>query len=122
MTRCVDLFSPKLSRSPMLIERCPSHLNKGPILEFNNAIQLRNIWRGKLMLKTQSSTKGLNMSILEFCFIVTLNHYHGILCKLIYATKESSMRESIILRLQEKHLRIVGKVVNNHQNLPLPPK
>jgi hypothetical protein len=74
------------------------------------------------MLKTQSSTKGLNMSILEFCFIVTLNHYHGILCKLIYATKESSMRESIILRLQEKHLRIVGKVVNNHQNLPLPPK
>jgi hypothetical protein len=123
MAICVDHFSPKLPRSTMLIERRPSHLNKGLILVFNNAIRLRYIWRGKLMLRTQSSTKGLKMSILEFCFIVTMNHSHGILWKLILQPKNQilSMRESIILRLQEKYLRIARKGINNHQNIQLPP-
>ena len=67
----------------MLIEHRPSHLNKGPILALNNAILLRDIRRGKLMLEAQRSTKGLKMSILEFCAIVTVNRSHGILRELI---------------------------------------
>jgi hypothetical protein len=63
----------------MLIEHCPSHLNKGPILTLNNIILLGDIRRGKLMLKTQKSTKGFKMSILELCAIVTMNYNHGIL-------------------------------------------
>jgi hypothetical protein len=67
----------------MLIEHLPSQLNKGPILEFNNAIQLRHIRRGKLLLESQISTKGFKMSILEFYAIITVNHSNGIFGKLI---------------------------------------
>jgi hypothetical protein len=54
----------------MLIEHCPGHLNKAPILTLNNTILLRDIRRGKLMLKAQRSTKGFKISILEFYAIV----------------------------------------------------
>jgi hypothetical protein len=47
----VDRFGPISPRSPMLIEYHPSHLNKDPILALNNTILLRDIGRGKLMLK-----------------------------------------------------------------------
>jgi hypothetical protein len=70
--RCVDCFSPKLSRSHMLIEHRPSHLNKGLIFPFNNAIMLRYTGRGKLMLKIQGSRQSLKMSVLELCAIVTV--------------------------------------------------
>jgi hypothetical protein len=36
---------------------CSSSINKGQILAFNNAILLRYIWRGKLMLEYQKSKK-----------------------------------------------------------------
>jgi hypothetical protein len=71
----------------MLIEHRPSHFNKGPILAFNNDILLRHICRGKLMLKSQRSTKGLKMRILEFHAIVTLNRSHSIFGKLILQPK-----------------------------------
>jgi hypothetical protein len=41
----------------MLIKHRPDHLNKGLILVFNNAILLRHIWRGELMLESQGSIK-----------------------------------------------------------------
>jgi hypothetical protein len=71
----------------MLIEHRPGHLNKGPILALNNTILLRDIGRGKLMLKAQRSTKGFKVSILEFCAIVTANRSHGILRELILQPK-----------------------------------
>jgi hypothetical protein len=86
-TRGVDRFGPISPRSSMLIEHHPSHLNKGPILALNNTILLRGIGRGKLMLEAQGSTKGLKMSILEFCAIVTTNRSHGILKELILQPK-----------------------------------
>jgi hypothetical protein len=56
----------------MLIEHRPSHLNKGLIFPFNNAIMLRYTGRGKLMLKIQGSRQSLKMSVLELCAIVTV--------------------------------------------------
>ena len=79
MASCVDHLGPISPRSPVLIEHCPSHLNKGPILVLNNAILLWDIRRGKLMLVAQRSTKGFKISILEFYAIVTVNRSHGIL-------------------------------------------
>jgi hypothetical protein len=67
----------------MLIKHRPSHLNKGLILAFNDAILLSHIQRGKLMLKSQISTKGFKMNILELCAIVTTHISHGILRKVI---------------------------------------
>jgi hypothetical protein len=52
MADSVDRFGLKPHRSPMLIKHCPSHLNKGPILALDDAIALRHIRRGKLMLKS----------------------------------------------------------------------
>jgi hypothetical protein len=83
MAHGVDRFGPISPRSPMLIEHRLGHLNKGLTLVLNNTILLRDIRRGKLMLKVQRSTKGFKMSILEFCAIVTVNRSHGILRELI---------------------------------------
>jgi hypothetical protein len=87
----------------MLFEHRPSHLNKSSILTFKNTILLRYICRGKLMLKSHRITKGLKMSVLEFCAIVTVIHSHGILGKLILQLKNeiSSMRKRVVLRLHE---------------------
>ena len=103
MIGSVDHFGPKFPRNPMLRAHHPRHLNKDPILAFNNDIMLRYIWRGKLMLKSQISTKGFKMSILELCVIITANRSHGILGKLILQPKNqiTSIRESLILRLHE---------------------
>jgi hypothetical protein len=87
MACSVDRFSLVSPSSPMLIEHHPSHLNKGPILMINKTILLRDIRRGRLMLKTQRSTKGFKMSILEFCAIVTANRSHRILRELILQLK-----------------------------------
>jgi hypothetical protein len=124
MVGSVDRFSRKRPRSPMLIKHCPGHLNKGPILALNNAILLRHIRRGNLMLEPQRSTKGLTMSIFELCAIIILNCSHGTFGKLILQPKNqiSSMSKNHILRLHEEHPRIARKVVNNHKHIPHPPK
>jgi hypothetical protein len=41
----------------MLIEHRPGHLNKGMILAFDDAILLRHIRRGKLVLESEISNK-----------------------------------------------------------------
>ena len=71
----------------VLIEHRPSHINKGPILAFNNAILLRHVRRGKLMLEDKRSAKGLKMSVFEFCAIVIASQCHGMLRKLILQPK-----------------------------------
>jgi hypothetical protein len=83
MASNVDRFGPKMPRCLMLIKHRPRHLNKGLILVLNNAILLMHIQRGKLMLKSQRSTKGLKLSIFEFYAIVTVYSSHGIFGKLI---------------------------------------
>jgi hypothetical protein len=108
----------------MLIKHRPGHLNKGPILAFNNAILLRHIRIGKLMLESQRGTKSLKMSVYEFCAIVTAYSSHDILRKLILQSKNQilSMIKSLILHLHEEHPRIARKVVNDHKYIPHPPK
>lgn len=63
----------------MLIEHHPKHLHKDPVCSFNNVILLRYIQRGKLMLKTEGSIKGLKIVILELCIIVIMTSSCGIL-------------------------------------------
>jgi hypothetical protein len=113
-----------LRLSPTLIEHHLVHLNKGPFLVFNKVILLRHIQRGKVMLQSQRSTKGLEMSVLELCAIVTANRSHGILGKLNLQPKNqiSSMSKSLIFRLHEEHPRIARKVVNNHKHISHPPE
>jgi hypothetical protein len=122
MASSVDRFDPKTPKSPMLIEHRPGHLNKGSILALNNSILQRHIRRGKLMLKSQRSTKGLKMSIFESCAIVTVYSSHGILGKLDLQPKNqtSSMSENLILCLHEEHPRIARKIINDHKHIPHP--
>jgi hypothetical protein len=47
-------------------------------LSFSNAIMPRHILRGKLMLESQRSIKGLKINILECCAIVNANRSHEI--------------------------------------------
>jgi hypothetical protein len=66
----------------MLIEHRPGHLNKGPILALNNTVLLRDIRRGKLVLKTQGRTEGIKLRVLKFCAIVTVDISYEILGQL----------------------------------------
>jgi hypothetical protein len=108
----------------MLMNHCPGHLNKGLILAFNNAILLRHILIGKLMLKSQRSTKGHKMSIFELCAIVTMNRSDCIFGKLILQPKNQilSMSKNFILRLHEEYPRISRKIINDHKHIPHSPK
>jgi hypothetical protein len=108
----------------MLIEHRPGHLKKGLIFALNNAILLRHIRRGKLMLKSQRSTKDLKMSIFEFYAIVTAYSCNDILGKLILqpTNQISSMSENIMLHLHEEQPRIARKIVNDHKHIPHPPR
>jgi hypothetical protein len=76
------------------------------------------------MLESQRSTKGSKMSIFKSYAMITVNHSHDILRKLILQPENqiSSMSKSFILGLHEEHPRIARSVVNNHKNIPLPPK
>src|SRR5579859_8183184 len=73
----VNSFGPKASRSPMLIEHRPGHLNKGPILSLNYSVLRGNIRRGVLVFETKIMAEVVKMSIFEFCAIVTANRSHG---------------------------------------------
>ena len=108
----------------MLIKHCPGHLNKGPILAFNNAILLGHIWRGKLMLESQRSTKGCKVSIFELCAIVNVYSSHDIFWKLILQPKNqiSSMSKSLILHRHKEHPRVAREIIDNHKHIPLPSK
>jgi hypothetical protein len=87
MASGVDRFSPISPRSPVLIEHCPSHLNKGLILALNNTILLGDIRREKLMLETQRRAEGFKMSVIDFSVIVTMNRSYGIIRELILPPK-----------------------------------
>jgi hypothetical protein len=124
MASSVDHFGPKTSRSPMLIKHRPGHLNKGLILALNNVILLRHIQREKLMLKSQRSIKGLKMSVLQFCEIITANSSYGILRELILQMKNqiSSMSKSLILHLHKEHPRISRKLSTTTSTYKIPLK
>jgi hypothetical protein len=74
------------------------------------------------MFKSQRSTKGLKLSILEFCVIIVVNQCRGIFGELVLQPNNqiSSMSKILILRLHEEQLRIARKVVNNHKHIPHP--
>ena len=78
ITSGIDGLSPVLSRSPMLIEHRPRHLNQRPILPFYISILLWSVGRRVLVFKTLITAKGVKMSIFEFCAIVTANRSHGL--------------------------------------------
>ena len=78
ITSGVNRLSPVLSRSPMLIEHCPSHLNQCLILPFYNSILLWSVGERILVFKTLITAKCVKTSIFELCAIVTANRSHGL--------------------------------------------
>ena len=77
ITSGIDRLSPVLSRSPMLIEHRPRHLNQRPILPFYNSILLWSVGGRVLVFKSLITAKGVKTSIFELCAIVTVNRSHG---------------------------------------------
>ena len=78
ITNGIDRLSLVLSRSPMLIEHRPRHLNQRPILPLYNSILLWSVGRRILVFKPLITAKGVKMSVFEFCAIITANRSHGL--------------------------------------------
>jgi hypothetical protein len=75
IARSADSVDPKASRSPMLIEHHPRHLNKSAVLSFHVFILLRNTRSGKLLINTVLKTKMIKRGIPELSPIVTANDF-----------------------------------------------
>src|SRR6185437_2856141 len=78
ITSGINHLSQVLSRSPMLIEHRPCHLNQRPILPFYNSILLWSIGGRVLVFKSLITAKGVKTSVFEFCAIITANCSHGL--------------------------------------------
>jgi hypothetical protein len=68
-------IGPKASRSPMLIEHHPSHLNYSAVLSFHNSILLRNARGGKLLINAMLKAKLIKRGLSELSPIVTVNGF-----------------------------------------------
>jgi hypothetical protein len=66
IARGIDRLNPEPSRSPMLIERRPSHLTQGSVFPFHHAILGRRIQTRKLVFETQVTTKGFETRVSDF--------------------------------------------------------
>src|SRR4051812_45384186 len=71
MTCSIDSFSPEPNRCLVFSKHCSGHLNKSSILPFNYTILLRCICSREFMSETIGIKKIFDMSILEFCTIIT---------------------------------------------------
>src|SRR6185312_10484972 len=78
VTSGIDRLSPVLSRSPMLVEHRPGHLNQRPILPFYNFILLWSVGGRILVFEPLITTKGVQTSVFEFCVIIIANRSHGL--------------------------------------------
>jgi hypothetical protein len=72
MTSCINLLSPKLSWSPMLIEHHTGHLIESSILPLQDTILRRDIRCQVLMLKTKITAKGIKLRVSKLCATVTV--------------------------------------------------
>jgi len=78
ITSGIDRLSPVLSRSPMLVEHRPRHLNQRSILPFSNSILLWSVGGRILVFEPLITAKGVKTSVFEFCAIITANRSHGL--------------------------------------------
>jgi hypothetical protein len=63
------------SRSRMLIEHCPSHLNYSVVLSFHDSILLRDTWARELLINKMLKTKLVERGIPKLRPIVTTNSF-----------------------------------------------
>jgi hypothetical protein len=75
ITCSADSIEPKTSRSLMLIEHHPCHLNQSAVLSFHNSILLRHTWGKKLLINTMLKAKLIERGIPELGPIVTMNSF-----------------------------------------------
>src|SRR4051812_37567171 len=73
MASSVNCFGPEPDRSLVFSKHNSGHLNKSTILSVNNTILLWCVCSREFMSKTIIIKKFFDMSILEFCTIITLN-------------------------------------------------
>src|SRR3954465_7579836 len=71
MTCSIDSFILEPDRSLLFSKHSSGHLYKSKILPFNNTILLRCICSREFMSETIGIKKIFDMSILEFCIIIT---------------------------------------------------
>src|ERR1041385_7724 len=71
MTCSVNCFGPEPDRSLILSKHCSGHFNKCSILSLDHTILLRCISSREFMCKAIFIKKFLDMSVFEFCTIVT---------------------------------------------------
>jgi hypothetical protein len=70
-----DSVGLKASRSPMLIEHRPSHLNYNVFLSFHNSILMRNTRGRELLINTVFKAKLIKRGIPELGPIITMNGF-----------------------------------------------
>jgi hypothetical protein len=113
-------IGPKASRSPMLIEHRPSHLNYSAVLSFHNSILLRNARGGKLLINAMLKAKLIKRGISELSPIVTVNGFQAVGMLIVQPqSQEPKVLTYLIFALQEENRRVTRVLVNNDKSVPL---
>src|SRR6187551_1344026 len=121
MASRANRLGPKVIRSLVLIKHGPCHLNQSPIFPLNNAILLRCVWRGKLMLDSLFIKKLFNICVLELRPVVT-SYMLDLQLKLILSSSNESLDDclSFTLVLQQEDPCETGKVIYNDKSILVP--
>jgi hypothetical protein len=106
--------------SPMLIEYCPSHLNKSAVLSFHNFILLRNTHCIKLLFNTMLKTKLIERGIPELGPIVIVNDFQAVRMFIVQPQSQApKVLKHFILTFQEENLRVTKIVINDDKDVSL---
>ena len=70
MAGSVNCFSPPVDRRVVLSKHCPSHLDEGSVLSFNDSILLRCIWSRELMSDARLIEEFLYTSVFKLGAVV----------------------------------------------------
>jgi hypothetical protein len=120
ITSSANSIGPKATRSPMLIEHRPSHLNYSAVLSFYDSILLRNTWSRKLVINTMIMAKLIKRGIPELSPIVTANDFQAVEMLIIQPQSQAlKVFKHFILAFQEENPTVTRIVINNDKNVPL---
>jgi hypothetical protein len=115
-----DSINPKASRSPILIEHRPSHLNWSAVLSFHNSILLRNTRGRKLLINTMLKTKLIKRGIPDLGPIITTNGFQAGGMFIVQPQSQAPIvLKHVILAFQEENSRVTRIIMNDDKNIPL---
>src|SRR6187551_404441 len=121
MASRANRLGPKVIWSLVLIKHGPCHFNQSPVLPLNNAILLRCVWCGELMLDSFFIKKLFNIGVLELRPIVT-SYMLDLQLKLILSSLNESLDDclSFTLVLQKENPCEARKVIYNDKSILVP--